>query len=68
MNKSDWSKAPEWAKYHAVDEDGDVYWYEIKPNPVGHGWHWNGGHFDQDTETSLRWRDTLQERPEKEEK
>lgn len=27
----DWSKAPEWATYAAMDDDGDWYWYETRP-------------------------------------
>lgn len=27
----DWNEAPYWAKYHAVDECGDGYWFELKP-------------------------------------
>ena len=27
----DWSKAPEWARYCATDECGDVWWYASKP-------------------------------------
>ena len=27
----DWSKAPEWAKFWAVDSDGGAYWYEVEP-------------------------------------
>lgn len=27
----DWSKAPEWAMYHAVDRDKDSWWYQVKP-------------------------------------
>lgn len=27
----DWSKAPDWAHYWAVDSNGHAYWYEHKP-------------------------------------
>lgn len=27
----DWSKAPEGAKYHAFDKNGDGWWYENEP-------------------------------------
>jgi hypothetical protein len=29
--KPDWSKAPEWAKFVAQDENGIWYWYEASP-------------------------------------
>jgi hypothetical protein len=27
----DWSQAPEWAQWWAVDSDGEAYWYEEEP-------------------------------------
>ena len=27
----DWSKAPEWARFWAMDSDGGAYWYEVEP-------------------------------------
>lgn len=27
----DWSQAPEWGKWYAIDADGHAYWYEAKP-------------------------------------
>jgi len=27
----DWSQAPEWANYWAMDDDGEAYWFEEKP-------------------------------------
>lgn len=29
--KPSWDDAPEWAKWLAVDPDGDWFWYENKP-------------------------------------
>lgn len=70
MNEPDWSKAPEWANYHAVDQNGDTYWYENKPSAFDEVWNlWNFGkvkvkvEFDTAT-TNNNWRDTLQEKPE----
>lgn len=31
--KPDWSKAPAWANYWAVDIDGSAYWYAKEPQP-----------------------------------
>ena len=30
----DWSKAPEWANWAATDGDGEVCWFEEKPEPL----------------------------------
>lgn len=27
----DWSEAPEWANWYAIDEDGKGHWYECEP-------------------------------------
>lgn len=29
--KIDWTDAPYWARYWAMDDDGDAFWYENKP-------------------------------------
>ena len=36
----DWSKAPEWAKFWAMDSDGGAYWYRDEPtyNAKYGGW------------------------------
>ena len=31
----DWSKAPEWAKYAATDQNGDMFWYDEPIRMVG---------------------------------
>jgi len=28
----DWTQAPAWAQYHACDEDGRCFWYEVLPH------------------------------------
>ena len=28
----DWTNAPEWANYLAMDDDGSWWWYELEPN------------------------------------
>ena len=39
----DWSAAPEWAQYHAVDANRVARWWESKPRWDGHQWvHWAG--------------------------
>lgn len=62
----DWSKAPEWAMWWAVDANGGAYWHTDKPSATvdEHAWSANG-RIEWDT-TSLvcpSWRTTLQARP-----
>lgn len=35
MRIADWSQAPEWAEWHAVDGDGLGFWYKDKPVAKG---------------------------------
>ena len=34
----DWTQAPAWANYHAFDEDGRGFWYEVLPTFRGNWW------------------------------
>ena len=64
----DWSQAPEWAKWWAMDSNGICYWYmteprltEIFPN------EWIGGGYPIDTQAPSfiyqgDWKSSLQER------
>jgi hypothetical protein len=36
--KPDWSKAPEWANWWAIDRTGDAYWFKQKPMLSGGFW------------------------------
>jgi len=64
--KPNWDNAPEWAKYWAMDSDGECFWYEIHPttNNVD---EWIERSIEGKTEKDWRvcksWQDTLQERP-----
>ena len=44
--KIDWSKAPDWAQWLAVDADGEAYWYSNTPrlSPNYPQWNGAGGH------------------------
>jgi hypothetical protein len=60
-----WEIAPEWAKYWAVDKDGDGYWYENEPSTGASAWYKSSG--DTEQVCSLggeveNWKDTLRER------
>lgn len=37
-------ECPEWAEYAAVDADGNAYWYDGKPMPIGAAWYQGGGY------------------------
>jgi len=41
--KPGWKDAPEWARYLAMDEHGDWYWYEKKPERLNTCWSGCGG-------------------------
>ena len=71
MNKPDWKDAPEFAKWLAMDENGDWAWYEDKPwaDEETESWVWPcpisgdwmlAGFCESTTES---WRETLEARP-----
>lgn len=59
--KPSWKDAPVWAKFLAMDEDGEWYWYEKKPTQYGNCWGWGGRTGLAQTDTN--WSQTLEERP-----
>jgi hypothetical protein len=75
MSAPDWSQAPEWAQYWAINADLEAFWYECKPYPLTNlkdaCWQWS----DECEFTRCRlageaalpigidWRCTLHERP-----
>ena len=62
-SKTNWSDAPEWANYKAVDSAGNEWWYETKPivyNDLG-VWVMVTGRAVQST-TVIEWKDTLEKR------
>lgn len=69
----DWSHAPEWAQWWAVDSSCMAYWYQTQPTmvpgmwycPKGHG-HWSCMVGDEPIDLPLGcdWRLTLRRRPE----
>jgi hypothetical protein len=66
MDKIDWTAAPDWAQWAAIDGDGDVWCYEDKPK-LGRGeWYllgdWRIG-FICFTPNSANWRESLRQRP-----
>jgi hypothetical protein len=62
----DWSRAPDWARYVAMDEDGEWYWYGLRPRTCEDADCWfGGGQLDYYKETGcwVGWRSSLVERP-----
>lgn len=39
----DWSQAPEWARWYAVDADGQTNWFEKKPEKIRSNWYASDG-------------------------
>jgi len=64
--KPNWDKAPEWAKWWAVDESGAHYWFENKPIISISDTMWLRGE-DDDGKLLVAydgdWKNSLQERP-----
>lgn len=62
----DWSTAPSWARYAAMDSDGNWYWYELKPKPIFGEWVEGSdeGRIERINDINPVWTQTLQERPE----
>lgn len=65
----DWSTAPEWAQWWAVDTDGVACWYVSEPNingavwaPTDDLWHLTQGLVA--LPIGVDWRTTLRKRPE----
>ncbi len=59
----DWTTAPEWAQWWAVDESGFAYWYEDMP--VCNSGTWRGQRYEWawDYDHCPAWRKSLMQRP-----
>jgi hypothetical protein len=57
----DWSQAPKWAMWWAMDQDGWAHWFERRPKIVDHEW-WNSGQIETACDLG-EWDKTLQRRP-----
>jgi hypothetical protein len=66
---ADWSRAPEWAQWWAMDADGNAIWFEEKPIHIDGSWETESGRSrydplnEQKMEFGIDWRCTLQQRP-----
>ena len=63
--KPDWDNAPEWARWWAVDQSGQCYWYQKKPYLSERETYWDYPDFDCEAELDIvdGWKESLQERP-----
>jgi hypothetical protein len=64
----DWTQAPNWAQWHALDADGDSWWHEVKPTPLSGGEWDSSGQLDEGVYQAydmrgIDWRNTLTGRP-----
>jgi hypothetical protein len=63
----DWSIAPEWANYHAFDNDGGAFWHAYKPKRVKSAGCWisTGMAFPSGLRKpdNVKWEKSVTERP-----
>ena len=62
----DWSQAPEWAKWWAMDADIDCYWFNSKPELMSLTWMpFNASEVKKAPSFDYKgdWRESLRERP-----
>ena len=62
----DWSQAPEWASYFAMDEDGEFYYFEQSPSMASCSWQpQSHGESCETFNHSYKgnWQDSLRKRP-----
>ena len=64
MTKPDWNNAPKWANWLAMDEDGDWYWYEDKPQHLSIGvWYSSPGKVEfAESSITQDWKETMERR------
>ena len=62
----DWSQAPEWAGYFAMDKDGEFYYFEQSPSMASCSWQpQSHGEAGETFNHSYKgnWQDSLRKRP-----
>lgn len=59
----DWTQAPPWARYAAMDANGTWMWYAEKPTAYISSWHAKTGGFESFNPSPVHWTQTLTERP-----
>ena len=64
-----WTQAPEWAQWFAIDSDGYAYWWMVDPKPSRNRWSGDGSIRSQIASllrvdmTNIEWKETLRKRP-----
>ena len=59
--KPDWRDAPEWAKWLAMDQNGEWHWYEERPSHGMESWIPMDGRMLYSGADSC-WKDSLEQR------
>ena len=59
----DWTSAPTWANYWAMDKDGTSFWYAQEPTLEDYYWNNNGVYSQCEACVAERWIDSLCHRP-----
>ena len=63
----DWSQAPEWAKWYAIDANEEATWFEVKPKMYSNSWWDESGwpdEYGKAIPSGVDWRLCLWKRPE----
>jgi hypothetical protein len=65
MDKIDWTDAPDWAQWAAMDQRGRVWAFDAKPEATTIGWTWGGREVGRLLSTApiSNWRESLRQRP-----
>jgi hypothetical protein len=65
MYKIDWTAAPDWAQWAAMDGDADVWWHQHEPDLVARSWHVGSGDIalQGNAPDAANWRESLRQRP-----
>jgi hypothetical protein len=59
-----WDKAPEWAQWAAMDDDGVWYWYAYEPALCEEQWHSSIGICHRfDFPACTNWKESKRKRP-----
>lgn len=62
MKTPDWSQAPEWANYVAMDENGAWFWFSEEPRPGSGEWVNHAAKYEMAV-AAHDWRACLVKRP-----
>lgn len=60
--KPDWKDAPSWARYLAMDKNGDWFWHEYEPSISDNYWT-SDGYMRFAVPDNSHWKTACEERP-----